>query len=92
MNKDQTTRNIIKMRRAGHILTDIALEMDCSLKIVTETLDKFYKTRQQERQEVKDKIVSLSGQGYNGVEISEKVGCSCYYVYEVLKVHRNKKG
>lgn len=91
MDLQDRDRKIVDMRRAGHILTDIAIETECSVPTVMAVLDTKYKTRQEERDERKDMIVRLRSEGWSIGDISDEVQCSSFYVYQTLHTWKERQ-
>lgn len=88
MTEGERDRKIVEMRKRGHTMTDIALELNCSWGVVRRVLDTKHMTRQEERELRKKHICDLRDQGHSVSEICTLMKVGRAYVYEVLKYHR----
>lgn len=85
MRHEELDAAIVQMRQDGHILADIALELNCTQSYVNRVLAKNNLTYQDLLEQKREEIRKLWDQGLQPAEIAAHVGASITYVYELCR-------
>lgn len=85
MDQQELDDAIVRMRKEGHIMNDIALELRCGAAYVKTVLDRNKLSHQDLLEQKRQKIRTLWDQGMQPAEIAAQVGAHISYVYEICR-------